>query len=322
MIIRSLFVPLTAAAVIALAGHAVAQGAFPAPLPSGAAAPAQSNSPFPPVNGGVIKNDPAFPPVNASTRSDPAFPPVNGGAPQASFGNPGAFPSNGAAPIGAPAAGRFTKPGFENGDYHYVHGTPVMATMYGLDILAPMRWGKAPDLVLSGPNEGQNVGRIVNSSGTIGNVQFAAARGIPSVALSAGSNTVDNTNLAAPNSSIVAGLSVKLIKELQARHRRREPLLPDGMALNVNFPDAVTRDTAFAFSRIGTFDLYNLKFVTSPSLGLGFTRNDPRTATRWQAEDESVVVGSKVAVTAMQVSFDQGLTGQLWLKQHFRKLFD
>lgn len=101
MIIRSLFVPLTAAAVIALAGHAVAQGAFPAPLPSGVAAPAQSNSPFPPVNnGGVVKNDPAFPPVNASTRSDPAFPPVNGGAPQASFGTPGAFPSNGAAPLG------------------------------------------------------------------------------------------------------------------------------------------------------------------------------------------------------------------------------
>lgn len=230
---------------------------------------------------------------------------------------------NGAAPIGAPAVGPFTKAGFTNGDFHYVHGSPVMATMYGLDILAPLRWGKAPDLVLSGPNEGQNVGRIVNSSGTVGNVQFSAGRGLPSIALSAGTNTVDNTNLAAPASAVVAGLSVKLIKELQAKAAKHaEPLLPHGVALNVNFPNAVTPGTAFAFSRIGSFDLYNLKFVTSPAPGLGFGLNDPATATRAQAEDESVVVGSKVAVTAMQVSFDHSHVVQQWLKNHLRSLFD
>src|SRR5262245_8715334 len=54
---------------------------------------------------------------------------------------------NGAAPTGAPAVGPFTKAGYANGDFYYVHGTPVMATMYGLDVLAPGRWGKAPDLV-------------------------------------------------------------------------------------------------------------------------------------------------------------------------------
>ena len=230
---------------------------------------------------------------------------------------------NGAAPIGAPVVGPFTKPGFTNGDYHYVHGTPVMATMYGLDILAPARWGKAPDLVLSGPNEGQNVGRIVNSSGTVGNVQFSAARGIPSIALSAGTNTTDNTNLAAPGSAVVAGLSVKLIKELEAKAaKRQEPLLPNGVALNVNFPNAVTPSTAFAFSRIGTFDIYNLKFVTTPYVGLGISQVDPGTATREQAQDESVVIGSKVAVTAMQVSFDHSPIVQQWLKQHLRNLFD
>jgi broad specificity polyphosphatase/5'/3'-nucleotidase SurE len=61
---------------------------------------------------------------------------------------------NGAAPTGAPAVGPFTKAGYTNGDFHYVHGTPVMASMYGLDVLAPVRWGRAPALVLSGPNEG------------------------------------------------------------------------------------------------------------------------------------------------------------------------
>jgi hypothetical protein len=71
LIIRRLIVPLTVAAVTALAVQANAQGAFPAPLPGQAAAPA-----------------------NASP-----FPPVNGAAPATSFGQPSAFPSNGAAPI-------------------------------------------------------------------------------------------------------------------------------------------------------------------------------------------------------------------------------
>ena len=86
MITRRRIVPLTAV-VMTLgaplgAGQALAQSAFPAPLP----------------NQGVQPND-------------SAFPPVNGSAPVASIGRPSAFPTNGAAPIaggsafgGAPAA--------------------------------------------------------------------------------------------------------------------------------------------------------------------------------------------------------------------------
>jgi hypothetical protein len=74
LIIRRLIVPLTVAAITACAVQANAQGAFPAPLPGQAA------------------------PANASP-----FPPVNGAAPAASFGQPSAFPSNGAAPL--PGAG-------------------------------------------------------------------------------------------------------------------------------------------------------------------------------------------------------------------------
>jgi hypothetical protein len=89
LIIRRLIVPLAVtAAFIACAAQANAQGAFPAPLPG------QAASPFPPVNGATPANN-----------SSP-FPPVNGAAPAASFGQPSAFPSNGAAPIsgGAPTA--------------------------------------------------------------------------------------------------------------------------------------------------------------------------------------------------------------------------
>jgi hypothetical protein len=69
LIVRRLIVPLTAAVVTVWAGQALAQGAFPAPLP------------------GPIKND-------------PAFPPVNGNAPAAAIGTPpSSFPVQGAAPI-------------------------------------------------------------------------------------------------------------------------------------------------------------------------------------------------------------------------------
>src|ERR1700710_664026 len=89
LIIRRLIVPLTvAAAFVACAVQANAQGAFPAPLPG------QAASPFPPVNGQA--------PASASP-----FPPVNGAAPAASLGQQSAFPSNGAAPI---AGGGPTQP--------------------------------------------------------------------------------------------------------------------------------------------------------------------------------------------------------------------
>ncbi len=99
MSIRSLIVPLAITALAALNAPAVAQGAFPAPLPAGVK-PAQP-SPFPPVNasGGVAKNDSVFPPVNgAAAASASPFPPVNG-AGGASVGAPSPFPSAGAPPV-------------------------------------------------------------------------------------------------------------------------------------------------------------------------------------------------------------------------------
>jgi 5'-nucleotidase len=225
---------------------------------------------------------------------------------------------NGAAALGEPAVGPFTKSGYTGGDFNYVHGTPVMAAMYGVDVLAQARWGKAPDLVLSGPNEGQNVGKVVINSGTIGNAQFAAGRGIPAIALSAGTDTVDNTGLANANSATVAKLTVKLIAALQAK-AGTGALLPDGLALNVNFPDAPTLGLAWAFSRHGTYDAYALKFKSTQPWGL--TYGAPTTATAAQAEDEALVYKTKVAVTAMQVAYDQRPAGQQWLRLRLRDLF-
>ena len=225
---------------------------------------------------------------------------------------------NGAARTGAPAVGKFTKAGFTGGDYFYVHGTPVMATLYGLDVVAQARWGKAPDLVLSGPNEGQNIGNLTLNSGTIGNAQMAAGRGLPAIALSAGADTTDNTNLASPYSVVVAQLTVNLIKALQAK-AGTGALLPTGVALNVNFPNAPTTAMKFAFSRLGTYQAYMLKFNNTVPYGIGGAVNSVA-PTADQAEDETIVSQTKVSVTAMQVAFDQRPAAQQWLRLRLRDL--
>jgi 5'-nucleotidase len=167
-----------------------------------------------------------------------------------------------AAPAGSPGVGHI------NGltDAHYVDGTPVMATMYGLDVLATARWGKAPDLVLSGPNEGQNLGDIVISSGTVSNAQFALARGLSAIAVSADVNTTDNDVLSAE----VAQLTVQLLERLDRKAGRdaREGLLPAGIALNVNFPKFTAGNSSglgWKVSRFGNFNSFDVRFV--PDLG-------------------------------------------------------
>jgi len=67
---------------------------------------------------------------------------------------------------------------------HFVSGSPVAAILYGIDVLAPAKWGKGPDLVLSGPNEGNNTGLAMVHSGTVGATVTAINKGYPAIALS------------------------------------------------------------------------------------------------------------------------------------------
>ena len=69
-------------------------------------------------------------------------------------------------------------------DVHYVNGTPVAACLYGIDVKSRAKWGTAPDLVISGPNEGNNTGHINPSSGTFNNLLYAINRGLPALAVS------------------------------------------------------------------------------------------------------------------------------------------
>jgi 5'-nucleotidase len=217
---------------------------------------------------------------------------------------------NGAASVGDPGAGPMTRPDL-GPDFHYVDGTPVMATLYGIDVVGHARWNKAPDMVISGPNIGRNVGGIVVSSGTVSNVQYALIRGIPAIALSAGAGTDSGPDLDNPLSAAVAGRVLELVGRLEDSSGAG-PLLPAGTALNVNFPDAL--DSAdWKLARIGTSMAYDLRFVTdlqgpsaagNPALpGLQFRVMAEGEAPS-QEKDESAIARSDIAISVMQLAYD------------------
>ncbi|NVK43888.1 MAG: 5'/3'-nucleotidase SurE [Oceanospirillaceae bacterium] len=235
-----------------------------------------------------------------------------------------------AAQVGDPGVGAID--GLD--DAHYVDGTPVMATMYGLDVLAPQRWGRAPDLVLSGPNEGQNLGTIALTSGTVSNTQYALSRGVSAIAISADHHTSADPNLAPE----VADLALQLLGQLEVRAHGDE-LLPAGVALNVNIPDFQPGESAglpWAVTRVGNFDQMVTRFVTSlgddpfaaglglagvdlPGVTLSF--NGPADATDAsdpQSEALKLLEGN-ITVTPMQFGYEASLEQGHRLGQYLRQ---
>lgn len=67
-----------------------------------------------------------------------------------------------------------------------VDGFPADAVNVAFDEL-----GIEPDLVITGINEGQNLGGLVDISGTVGAARAAVAHGVPALATSQGSTTFD-----------------------------------------------------------------------------------------------------------------------------------
>lgn len=72
-----------------------------------------------------------------------------------------------------------------------VAGTPADSVDWALDGGVDMK----PDLVITGINAGQNLGKVADSiSGTVGAARAATARGIPALATSLASDNPDNIN--------------------------------------------------------------------------------------------------------------------------------
>lgn len=71
-----------------------------------------------------------------------------------------------------------------------VEGTPADSVNYALDFV----FSEPPDFIVSGSNDGQNIGTFAEISGTVGAVRTGARRGIPGLAVSQGGVTVEATH--------------------------------------------------------------------------------------------------------------------------------
>ena len=115
--------------------------------------------------------------------------------------------------------------------------TPATCVIFGLSVTLD---GVDPDLVVSGTNLGANVGTATSFSGTVGGTTAGLAGGVPSIAFSS-----DEPDLPEDDPGFiehyqnVAAFAVELIALLESKPGalEKEPgLLPDGLALNVNYP--------------------------------------------------------------------------------------
>lgn len=171
----------------------------------------------------------------------------------------------GSVPAGQPGIG--TDPA--DPDIHYVDGSPVMALLYGLDVIAFRKWGRQPDLVISGPNEGNNQGLINASSGTFNNALYAINRSIAAIAVSSG-ETAQKNGLPTDPEAIefrIAGLVLDLIDRIErnnGRAHRQGAFLPPGTGLNVNMPKfdpaRGCSPSEYRFTQIGTATTYQPVF--------------------------------------------------------------
>ena len=164
---------------------------------------------------------------------------------------------SGLIPAGSPGTGAIK--GYPS--IYYVNGTPADCALYGIDIAAGLAWGAGthPDLVVSGPNYGNNTGMLNTVSGTVNAAIVALNRGIPAIAVSAAVPSTYKvfTSLAPTDlENEDAALIVKLVDALvSAKALAGGALLPPTVGLNVNFPTFTAGGSTklpWKFTHVGT----------------------------------------------------------------------
>ncbi|KAL6707724.1 hypothetical protein ACN47E_003845 [Coniothyrium glycines] len=157
-------------------------------------------------------------------------------------------------PGGSPATGaNATDPRL-----NYVNSYPVTSIKNGISVTFPKLYsGAKPELALTGPNVGGNVGVQVPFSGTVGAATYAAkTAAIPAIAFSGQTGDPTAWNVPTPlHSKVYADLALNVTTTII---NSGKPYLPTNTWLNVNFP-AVSdsscnnaRDFKYIFTRINS----------------------------------------------------------------------
>ncbi|CAG8005908.1 unnamed protein product [Penicillium olsonii] len=137
----------------------------------------------------------------------------------------------------------------------YVNSYPVTSIKHGIESRAPEFFDGPPDLAVTGPNVGNNIGLAVYFSGTAGAATYAAhAAGIPAIAFSGATGSQTSWNTSRPHySDVYAELATNLTNQVVAAGK---PYLPQDIWLNVNFGSVSDsectdpEDFSFVLSRI------------------------------------------------------------------------
>lgn len=143
-----------------------------------------------------------------------------------------------------------------------VAGTPADAVLIGLQgVLAT-----PPDLVVAGPNFGQNLGQNVVNSGTVGAAVMAVQENVPALAVSVGIDLAERhaSPVAYPSTvaafSRAAALTVRVVDALEHRRRDVGNLLPAGLTLNLNVPLGWSAGGPVHMARIGRYGGFRLRY--------------------------------------------------------------
>ncbi|KAK3319059.1 acid phosphatase precursor [Apodospora peruviana] len=139
-------------------------------------------------------------------------------------------------PAGEPSVG----PDPMDSHIWYYNGTPAACTFMALDYVLPKFADfKVPDLVVTGPNYGTNLGPFVwTLSGTAGAAYAATGRSIPAIALSASNKAVPyyDVNSTSHAAYRVAAVSLKAVQGIIDSVPEGSAILPLGYGVNVNIP--------------------------------------------------------------------------------------
>ncbi|KFY10408.1 hypothetical protein V492_05036 [Pseudogymnoascus sp. VKM F-4246] len=127
----------------------------------------------------------------------------------------------------------------------YYNGTPSACVQVALDHILPLHAPfSVPDLFISGPNYGTNLGPFVFTlAGTLGAAYTAIERNIPAIAVSTGNNgqtpyfwVNETTPAGLPDPFTIAGRLTANLAQTLIDATKGKRVLPLGYGINVNIP--------------------------------------------------------------------------------------
>jgi 5'-nucleotidase len=183
-------------------------------------------------------------------------------------------------------------------DTFAVDGSPADATEVGLSVVFA---DKAPDLVVSGSNAGQNIAAATIHSGTVGAAVTAIEDGVPALAVS-----TELTTTAQPYQA-TGEFVARLVTALQERaHGGR--LLEPGTGLNINYPvveDGSEPRPALTETGRGFLDLTYTGALpavgATTSLTVGVDLGVPEPV---RGADSTALERNRIAVTVIEGDYD------------------